>query len=122
MNKKILWCWLLLLQINFLVVWFRGDTGDYSIYSLLIGIALSYGMAFLLIYKIHNEQKNRKIKISREVLIFLAGGFLGGLLSFSMIIPLLQTSLFIILITLLFTSIYVFKKAGPVTEEDTGSE
>ena len=110
MNKKILWFWLLLLQINFLVIWFRGDDKDYSIYSLIIGGGISFGLAVLLIYTIYMERKNRTVKIFHGILIFIVPALLGGLIHYMLIVPLMQASLCLFLLTLLFTSFSVFKK------------
>lgn len=110
MNKKIIWLWLLLLQINFLVIWFRGENKDYFIYSVIIGGAASYGLACLLIFLLYREKKNILASTLHSILIFIAGTLLGGLVYFTLIVPLLQASLFIFLVTLLFTSIYIFKK------------
>ncbi len=119
MNKKILWFWLLLLQINFLVVWFRGEDSEFFLYSLIIGGAVSYGIAALLIYKIYTEKKNTDVKILPGILIFALAGLLGWFIYSSLIVLLLYSSLLIFLLILLFTSLFVFTKK---VEEDRVEE
>jgi hypothetical protein len=92
------------------VIWFRGDDRDYFMYALIIGGAVSYGIASLLIFKIFQEKKQSSAKILIEILIFIGSSLIGELIYFMLNVFLMQASLFIFLLTLLFTSVYVFKR------------